>query len=206
MGDRPQGVGKVDSWEHHGGIQDSLPMFLVHVNELAIFLSSHVSEIRDGHAIGRILSKFVNGFALQHLELGETVIVNPLSAFNTFAELDQQVGAIGPVTAKSNLKQRANNTSGILTLSELIAGWIECLTHLCNECSVRNESKIVDVDVGDMRLEQDIDFVTLVDRTTLRRKSKFNSQSSLEILTATSNGMTPLPIMASSSSTSLSRS
>lgn len=167
MSDRPQGVGKVDSWEHHCGIQNSLPMLLVHVNELAILLSSHVSEIRDGHAVGRVLSKFMNGFTLQHLELGETMVVNPLSAFNTFAELDQQVGAIGPVTAKSNLKQRANNTPSILILNELITWWIGCVTHLCNECSVRNESKIVDIDVGNMRLEQDIDFVALVDRTSL---------------------------------------
>lgn len=42
---------------------------------------------------------------------------------------------------------------GILIFSELIVGWIECFIYLCNECSVRNESKIVDVDVGDMCLE-----------------------------------------------------
>lgn len=121
MGNRPQSVGEVDSREHHRGIQDSLPMLLVHMNKLPILLSSHVSEIRNGHAVGRILSKFVNSFTLEHLELSETMIVNPLSAFNTFTELDQQVGAIGPVTAKSNLKQGANNTPGILIFSELIA-------------------------------------------------------------------------------------
>lgn len=42
-----------------------------------------------------------------------------------------------------------------------------CVTHLCNKCRVGNESKIVNVNIGDMRLEQDVDLVTLVDRTAL---------------------------------------